>query len=114
MTPLKVKPARRPEDQIKDKIKERLETYGWMVLVTHGNAYQSGLPDLYCMHPKYGARWIEVKNPKGYHFTAAQMEWFPKFMSCRIGVWVLVGSEDSELDKLHGPANWTAYLDIMR
>lgn len=84
--------------------------YEWLVFRTHGNAYQSGFPDLYCMHPKYGARWVEIKNPKSYSFTAAQLKTFPQFQSCGVGVWVLTSEDDSEIKKLQGPANWHVYL----
>lgn len=109
-----IKPNRRPEDKIKDAICLKMRSYGWHVIVTHGNAYQSGLPDLYCMHAKYGYRWIEVKNPQGYAFTSAQQEHFPLFQSCGIGIWILTGAEDSDIDKLFQPPNWFSYLPILK
>jgi len=76
--------------------------------------YQSGFPDLFCAHVTWGIRWVEVKRPVGYRFTAAQLHWFPLFMSAGVGVWVLTSERDSEILKLKGPANWTAYLDVMK
>lgn len=110
----KIKAAKRPEDVIRDKIRAKLYTYGWQVLVTHGNAYQSGFPDLYAMHPKYGTRWIEVKNPSGYAFTQAQLDTFPLFQACGVGIWILTSDDDSEIDKLFKPPNWVMFLSIMK
>jgi hypothetical protein len=103
-----------PEKDIRDAIKKKLQSFGWMVFVTHGNEYQQGFPDLYCIHPRYGYRWVETKNPKNYKFTAAQLETFPKFAACNIGIWILTGSDDSDIDKLFRPANWWAYLSVAK
>jgi len=103
-----------PEAKIQKAIIEYLKVRDWLVKSTHGNLYQHGLPDLYCAHSKYGQRWVEVKNPAGYRFTAAQLEFFPALASKNIGVWVLVEASDSEYKKLFGPPNWYTYLRIMR
>jgi hypothetical protein len=108
------KSTKNPETLITEAIVKKLRGYGWDTFKTHGNAYQHGFPDLYCIHPKYGTRWVEVKNPKGHSFTPAQMETFPRFSSCKVGIWVLTGDEDSEIDKLFGPANWWAYMGVMK
>lgn len=103
-----------PELHIRTKIIEELRKFGWHVFITHGNEYQMGFPDLYAMHATYGTRWIEVKNPTGYSFTAAQLERFPIFSACKVGIWILTGWEKSDLDKLFLPANWWAYLGVMK
>lgn len=103
-----------PEAKIREKIKNKLMSFGWHVFVTHGNKYQHGFPDLYAIHKTHGARWIEVKNPAAYEFTAAQLQNFPLFTACNIGVWVLVSDEQSEIDRLFKPANWWTYLKIMK
>lgn len=86
----------------------------WYVIVTHGNVYQQGLPDLYVCHARYGARWVEVKNPAGYHFTPAQLEVFPAFSSKGVGVWVLTDSTPEELNKLFQPPNWHTFLGVFK
>ena len=35
-----------------------------MVEHTHGNLYQTGFPDLFVAHEKWGTRWIDCKQPK--------------------------------------------------
>lgn len=82
----------------------------WLVKPTHGNAFQSGFPDLYAAHAKYGARWIECKVEGKYKFTPAQKLWFPQFSAAGVGIWILVSSEQSEIDKLFRAANWYQYL----
>lgn len=77
---------------------------------THGNIYSWGFPDLYAAHLRYGPRWIEVKNPKRYQFTAAQMDTFPKMTEHGVGIWILTGATEDEYRKLFGPPNWESYL----
>jgi len=79
---------------------------------THGNIYQSGLPDLYIAHLRYGARWVEMKYSEAYKFTQAQLEFFPLLASVGVGVWVLTDASQSEYDKLWQPANWHQYLPV--
>lgn len=114
MSPSKIKSRDGPEKIIRDAIKKKLMSYGWHVYVTHGNEYQSGFPDLYCIHKRYGSRWVEVKNPKSYQFTKAQMETFPEFTSCNIGVWILTSDDEQELDKLFQPPNWWSFLSVSK
>jgi hypothetical protein len=108
------KGGQKPETGIRNAIKKALMGEGWQVFVTHGNEYQEGFPDLYCIHAKFGTRWVEVKNPNGYAFTEAQLRVFPQFASCNVGVWVLTSDHKDELAKLFMPANWWAYLGVMK
>ena len=110
MQPLRVKKKKGPEWYIQQDIIKELRFLGWFVKPTHGSMYQSGFPDLYCCHTKYGARWIEVKNVESYRFTSAQLDVFPKISAHGAGIWVLTSADESELNKIHGPANWHTYL----
>lgn len=115
MTPKAIKNTRLgPERIIQNKLVIKLKGLGWVVRETHGNAYQNGFPDLYAAHKSYGARWIEVKNPDSYSFTAAQMEFFPQLTSVGVGVWILISDTEDEYKKLFKPANWWLYLSIMK
>ncbi len=114
MVPFTPKKKGSPEKDIRTDIIEGLTLLGWYCLITHGNLYQSGFPDVYACHHRYGARWIEVKNPKKYSFTPAQLEVFPKLAAHGVGVWVLVAATEAEFDKLFKPANWYTYLSIMK
>ena len=102
------KQADGPERRIQEAVKAELAKDGWFVADTNGNIYQYGFPDLYACHARYGSRWIEIKNPKGYVFTPAQIETFPQFSAQGVGVWVLTGPE--EIPKIFSPANWYTYL----
>lgn len=101
-----------PEKRIRDAIKRKLTARGWHVIITHGNQFQSGLPDLYCFHESFPPRWIEVKLPNmvGSRFTSAQLEVFPKMLKCHVGIYILTGDSDTELDKLTGRPNIELYL----
>lgn len=103
-------PREGPEAPIKRAIKAALEREGWFVIVTHGNAFMSGLPDLYACHRAHGQRWIEVKNPAKFSFTKAQWDVFPKLAEQNVGVWVLTSATDHELGLLLKPPNFHRYL----
>lgn len=111
MEPRKVVNHKRgPEAIIQDAIIAFLRNRLWYVKSTHGNMYQAGFPDLYCCHPIYGARWVEVKNPVKYEFTAAQQIEFPLMSGHGAHIWILTAATETEYKKLFGPPNWTSYL----
>lgn len=114
MDPLKTRSRKQPESGIVTLIRKYLKDLDWYTIKTHGSEFQSGLPDLYCCHVRYGARWVEVKNPNKYSFTPAQLDTFPKLAAHGVGVWVLTAATDYEYKKLFGPANWHTYLSIMK
>ena len=114
MTPFKPKVKTGPEAKIQEAITKKLKYLGWLVKATHGNMFQSGFPDLFCAHVRYGQRWVEVKNPVSYKFTPAQREWFPQFSAAQCGIWILISDSESEINKLFGPPNWHTYLSIWK
>lgn len=116
MDPCKVSKRKRPEKIVQIKIVDMLLKKGWYVKETHGNMYQSGMPDLIATHSRYGIRFIEVKLPKmkGSHFTVAQLEDFPKFVANGCGIWILVADTEEEYEKLFKPCNWWQYLNMFR
>ena len=113
MNPLPPKKGR-PEAKIQDSIVKMLTLLGWYVHETHGSMFQSGFPDMYATHSRYGPRWVEVKLPdmKGSKFTPAQMECFPKFCANGSGIWVLTAATDFEYQKLFKPYNWYHYIHL--
>lgn len=107
-------PRERPEDKIVQQLKSFLRTREWLVKKTHGNEFQSGLPDLFCAHKRYGIRWVEVKVLKHGRFTPAQVEFFKELAAVNVGVWVLTAATEEEYQKLFGEPNWWMYLSEMR
>lgn len=105
---------RQPEAIIQDKICKKLKGLDWFVKETHGDMFQSGFPDIFAFHRMYGMRWIEVKNPKGYSFTNAQLKWFPLFSAHECGIWILISDSEEEYKKLFRPPNWHTYLSIWK
>lgn len=102
----------KPEAKIQRAIVEYLAVRGWYTMETHGNMFQRGFPDVYATHSKYGARWIEVKNPLAWKFTAAQQECFPKLLANGTRIWVLTAATDEEYAKLFQPCNiWQFFLE---
>lgn len=114
MKPLKQRPKKGPEAKIQEAIIKMLRGREWLVKPTHGSMFQYGFPDLYACHHRYGPRWIEVKNPKSYKFTPAQLEEFPRFSAAKAHIWILVGATEEEYQKLFKPENWFTYLSLWR
>jgi len=110
MRSFKTKEKHGPEWHIQQNIITFLRAREWFVKSTHGNAYQSGFPDLFCSHRVYGQRWVEVKNLENYKFTAAQLDLFPLFVANGSGIWILVEANESEYQKLFKKCNWYLYL----
>lgn len=100
----------RPEDKVRDAIRSFLEGRGWGVEITHGNKYQSGFPDLYVMHDKYGTRWIDAKVEGRYSFTNAQKytwsRWHYRF---RVGIWIMTAGNEEQYGWLFQEPNWLDY-----
>jgi hypothetical protein len=98
-----------PEWYIQKDLIEFLDTRQWMVERTHGNMYQTGFPDLYIAHERWGQRWIDCKNPERYCFTKDQRRKWPLWEKKGIGIWILVAATQEEYDKLFQPPNWRNY-----
>jgi len=98
-----------PEWKIQQDLIKFLRARGWLVEVTQGNMFQKGFPDLFISHPKYGQRWIDVKNPVSYTFTKDQRRKWPVWAEYGVGIWILVGANDDEYDKLFTSPNWKDY-----
>ncbi len=104
----------KPEAILQKKWSDYLTLRGWFVKPTHGNMYQSGFPDLFCTHYRYGHRWCEMKILENHRFTAAQLEVFPKLCSFGSGVWVIVNRDFEEQYKcLFKKPNWVWYYSKM-
>ena len=105
-----VKGRGNPEAVIQARIIAYLEKKDWTVMRTHGNMYQQGFPDLYCLHAVNGARWIEVKNPLAHSFTPAQKKFFPLMHASGVSIYILVAADETEYRKLFLRPNWHVYM----
>lgn len=99
----------RPEAKIQEALIELMEYRGWDCEVTHGSVYQTGLPDIYAMHLKWGKRWIDCKVEGRYNFTPAQKIKWPKWERKGTGIWILTAATDEQYKKLFGPPNFRDY-----
>jgi hypothetical protein len=102
-------PARGPEAIIQAQVLLALQAEGWFCKELHGDLFQYGMPDIFACKKGCGWRFIEIKNPHHYCFTAAQYETFPRLQSEGVGVWILTSPD--QLERLNKPANWHHYLD---
>ena len=97
------------ELQIQRELVAFLKARDWHVERMLGNAYQTGIPDLYCYHRKWSERWIEVKRPEGYSFTLRQRQKWPAWEKAGIGIWILTAATQQQYDLLFGPPNWRSF-----
>lgn len=106
----KIKQAKHgPEWHIQQDLIEFLKARGWLVERLIGNAFQTGIPDLYAHHPKWGARWIDAKVDGHYSFTKAQKRKWPEWEKHGVGIWILTGADQDNYDKLFKAPNWRDY-----
>lgn len=101
-----------PEWYIQEALRVFLADRGWLVERMIGNALQKGIPDLYCYHPTWGERWIDVKNPKSYNFTPDQKKKWPVWESYGCGIYILTAANEEEYGKLLGKPNWRDYWKV--
>ena len=103
------RPKHGPEWYIQRDLITFLKARKWLVERMIGNAYQYGIPDLYCHHNKWGGRWIDVKNPGRYSFTREQKIKWPIWERHGCGIWILTAATQVEYDKLFASPNWREY-----
>lgn len=99
-----------PESIIQEAILKYLRERGWVCKETHGNAYQSGFPDVYATHATWRQRWIEVKVAERFSFTKAQLRDYPLMVANGSPIWIMTEATDAEYKKLFGPHNLHEFL----
>jgi hypothetical protein len=109
MEPLKFRSKTGPEAIIQRNFIDYLKDRNWGVERMIGNALQMGIPDIYIMHPEHKTRWVDLKNPLDYEFTAAQRYKWPRWEQKGTGIWIITGWSDADYDVLFGPPNWRQY-----
>jgi hypothetical protein len=105
----RIRKAHGPEYGIQRDIMRFLRLRGWHVERIIGVGWQFGLPDLYITHPKFGQRWLEVKNDGEYSFTRQQRRKFPILDAFGTGIWILTAATEEEYEKLFKMPNWKDY-----
>lgn len=118
MDPYKARAKHGPEFYIQNLYVDFLECREWHVERLIGNAFQTGIPDLFIGHARYGCRWVDIKVYGKYNFTKAQRHKWPTWEKFGIGIWIL-GAESREActkehmiadyDLLFQPPNWRQY-----
>lgn len=108
MNPLEGGRKRLEKDE-ENAFRKLLVSKGWHVEKTHGSLYMKGWPDLYCIHPAYGPKWIEVKRPGEGKLEDTQVKKFNEWRKYGLGVWVVTGVKDYPL--IFKQPNWHHFLD---
>ena len=97
------------EKDLELQFRAHLKSLGWYTIKMHGGIFQARLPDLYCMHPRYGTRWVELKTPIG-KLSQAQITEFTRWW--KYGVKVFILTSVSDYPKLFGPSNLQTFIDL--
>lgn len=98
-----------PEAAIQGRIIDFLRKRGWFVKETHGNAFQTGFPDLYLYHKDYGHKWVDVKNPSRYVYTKAQCQQWPGMDAAGVGIWIMFEANEENYANLFKAPNWREF-----
>ena len=80
---------------------------GWYVKKTHGSKYQSGLPDVYCSHMRFGVLWIETKV-RNNRLEDSQILEFTLMSKAGSRIFVIRHLHEYP-DVLHRSPNWGTY-----
>jgi len=107
----------RPEAAIQKRIVAFLKDRGWHVRSTHGNAYQSGYPDLLAYNRSFTrTEWgpyrpIDVKVEGQHRYTKAQCQEWPEWMpeAGGPGVWIMMDATEAWYMKLFEQPNMWEY-----
>lgn len=94
------------EETIERKLMKNLWDYGWFCKKLHGNAYQSGLPDLLVARSDRFQGFIEVKRPVQFSFENSQLITFPQMDAAGCQIYVLDGFSDEHISLLARKPNW--------
>lgn len=103
------RPKHGPEYFIQKDLMVFLRERDWLVERMIGNAFQRGIPDLYCFRRDFGERWIDVKAPGKYSFTDQQKKKWPVWDSFGRGIYIITAATQDQYDLLFGPPNWKDY-----
>lgn len=80
---------------------------GWYVKKIHGSKYQSGLPDVYAHHLKFGGLWIELKHDKN-KLEDSQVHEFALMSKHGARIFVIRDVKEYPEVLYHAP-NWGTY-----
>ena len=93
--------------KVSDPLRAFMHSRGWMTFKTAGSKYMQGWPDLYCIHPKFGTKWVECKM-LGKKLRPSQKRMYQAWTKCGVGVWVINHKDD--YPKLFDLPNWWKYV----
>jgi hypothetical protein len=99
--------SRQPEAVLQEAIVGFMGQRGWFVQNMHGNAFQKGVPDLYCFQEQLDMhRWVDVKRPEHHVYTPDQCRVWPGW---KPGVWIMMGATEEWYQKLFEQPNFMEY-----
>lgn len=103
----KLRGGTQPETKIVNKLTSRFKAAGCYVKKLHGNAFQSGLPDLLVISKQWGTIFVEVKTPRG-KLSPRQINEFAKMSRVGAKIFVINNADNWDIVKTKKP-NWAAY-----
>lgn len=104
-----------PETRLKITLKGLMSSKSWRIYDIGASKFgERGLPDWYCIHNTFGARWLELKfDPiKGYGLSDSQRRMFRDWHPT-VGVYVITGLTYPHWEKiLLSNPNWMDFLRV--
>ncbi len=97
-----------PEAKGAKRLRLHMRAKGWYIKKLHGGRYQSGLPDLLCLHSLHGHRWVETKSPGG-KLRQSQIHEFTIMEQHGEQIYVLEDEKDY-MKLFNKKGNWLQYV----
>lgn len=93
-----------PEKRGENELRDYMARQGWLTVKLAGSKFQKHLPDLLCIHPDFGVKFIEMKAEKGV-LSDEQRMMFRKME--RYGAKIYIFRNSRDYDKLFDIPNWS-------
>jgi hypothetical protein len=111
------KGAPKKESVAQRAFQDAMEERGWVTKNMHGSKFQAGFPDVFCVHPSFGIRLVEVKMSWG-RLTPAQRHEFHRLSSGGASIWIVEFNWPLDSNQIamrcnqvkSSKANWHQYL----
>lgn len=92
-----------PEKKGEKELRDYMGRQGWLTVKLAGSIFQKGLPDLLCVHPDHGIKFIEMKSMVG-KLSDVQFAMFTRMSRFGAKIYICVNAKD--YDKIFDPPNW--------
>lgn len=91
------------------QLRDHMRGKGWLTIKIHGSIFLRGFPDLVCIHPEHGIRFIETKSLRaGHKLEPSQSALFLQMHEHGAKIYVIRGPHEYGL--LFKSPNWSEFI----